>query len=59
MGEFNKMRKSIFKKIDEEGNLEIPEEFLNQLGIENEDELEIIFDDEAIMLRKLKKPTTD
>lgn len=58
MGEFNKMRKSIFKKIDEEGNLEIPEEFLNQLGIENEDELEIITSDDEIMLRKLKKPTT-
>lgn len=52
------MRKSIFKKIDEEGKLEIPEEFLKQLGIENEDELEIITSDDEIMLRKLKKPTT-
>jgi len=46
------MRKSHIKKVDQDGNIEIPAEFLKQLGIDNEAELEIIVDGDRIMIKK-------
>lgn len=48
------MRKSIFKKINEEGKLEIPEEFLKQIGINEGDEIEINELDGCITIGKKK-----
>lgn len=48
------MRKSYFKKLDQENNIEIPQEFLKKLGINENDELEIIVENNEIKICKLE-----
>lgn len=48
------MRVSYFNKVNEDGKVEIPKEFLKRLGINEDDELEIIIEKNEIKIAKIK-----